>query len=101
MSTSLYVSCLWHPRLSVHPYRLSRWPGDLHYPPRARDLPLFGLRFPPSVVCRGEVERRFRSLPIGSRATLVILPIPRVECQALRAGASGQDPFCRLETELY
>lgn len=31
---------------------------------------------------RGHVERRFRSLPIGSRATSVILPIPRVECQA-------------------
>jgi transposase len=31
---------------------------------------------------RGHVERRFRSLPIGSRATSVVLPIPRVECQA-------------------
>jgi len=33
------------------------------------------------VVSRGRVERRFRSLPIGSRATFVVLPIPRVECQ--------------------
>ena len=32
---------------------------------------------------RGRVERRFRSLPIGSRATFVALPIPRVECQQL------------------
>src|SRR5437868_14231896 len=32
------------------------------------------------VVSRGRVERRFRSLPIGSRATFVDLPIPRVEC---------------------
>jgi transposase len=31
---------------------------------------------------RGRVERRFRSLPIGSRATDVILPIPRVACRA-------------------
>src|SRR5450759_4812714 len=31
---------------------------------------------------RGHLERRFRSLPIGSRATSVVLPIPRVECQA-------------------
>jgi transposase len=31
---------------------------------------------------RGQVERRFRSLPIGSRATAVVLPIPRVACRA-------------------
>jgi transposase len=31
---------------------------------------------------RGRVERRFRSLPIGSRATAVVLAIPRVACQA-------------------
>ena len=31
---------------------------------------------------KGHVERRFRSLPIGSRATAVVLPIPRVACQA-------------------
>jgi transposase len=30
---------------------------------------------------RGRVERRFRTLSIGSRATFVALPIPRVECQ--------------------
>jgi transposase len=30
----------------------------------------------------GRVERRFRSLPIGSRPTVVALPIPRVACQA-------------------
>src|SRR5262245_47199435 len=36
----------------------------------------------PDVRSRGRVERRFRSLPIGSRATFVDLPIPRVECRA-------------------
>jgi hypothetical protein len=30
------------------------------------------------------VDRRFRSLPIGSRATFVDFSIPRVECQACR-----------------
>jgi transposase len=30
---------------------------------------------------KGRVERRFRSLPIGSRATAVVFPIPRVACQ--------------------
>jgi transposase len=31
---------------------------------------------------RGRVERRFQSLPIGGRPTVVVLPIPRVACQA-------------------
>jgi len=34
------------------------------------------------VISRGQVERRFRSLPIGSRATFIDLAIPRVECLA-------------------
>src|SRR5512142_3455388 len=34
------------------------------------------------VQSRGQVERRFRTVPIGRRATFVVLPIPRVECQA-------------------
>lgn len=34
------------------------------------------------VVSRGHVERRFRCLPIGSRPTTLVLPIPRVECRA-------------------
>jgi transposase len=29
---------------------------------------------------RGSVERRLRALPIGSRPTTVVLPIPRVQC---------------------
>jgi transposase len=33
---------------------------------------------------RGRVERHFRSLPIGARATIVALPIPRVSCEACR-----------------
>jgi transposase len=33
------------------------------------------------VVSRGHVERRFRSLPIGARATSLVLPVPRVECR--------------------
>lgn len=34
------------------------------------------------VVSRGRVERRFRCLPIGARPTLLVLPVPRVECRA-------------------
>jgi transposase len=45
------------------------------------------------VISRGWVERRFRSLPIGSRATFVVLPIPRVECQACGLVRQVQVPF--------
>ena len=31
---------------------------------------------------RGRVQRQFRSLPIGSRATSLVFPIPRVACRA-------------------
>jgi transposase len=34
------------------------------------------------VISRGQVERRFRSLPIGRKPTTVVFPIPRVECDA-------------------
>ena len=42
---------------------------------------------------RGHVERRFRSLPIGSRATAVVLPIPRVECRACGVVRQVEIPF--------
>jgi transposase len=35
-----------------------------------------------NVTPRGQVERSFLSLPIGSRWTRVVFPIPRVECRA-------------------
>jgi hypothetical protein len=38
-------------------------------------------------------ERRFRSLPIGSRASSVILPIPRVECLACGVARQVKIPF--------
>ena len=34
------------------------------------------------VISRGQVERRFLSLPIGGRGTAVVFAVPRVECQA-------------------
>ena len=42
---------------------------------------------------RGRVERRFRALPIGSRPTFVVLPIPRVECLACGAVRQVKVPF--------
>jgi transposase len=42
---------------------------------------------------RGHVERLFRSLPIGRRATFVALPIPRVECRACGVVRQAEVPF--------
>jgi transposase len=45
------------------------------------------------VISRGHAERRFRSLPIGSRTTTVVLPIPRVECSACGRVRQVKVPF--------
>ena len=45
------------------------------------------------VISRGRVERRFQSLPIGSRATIVVLPIPRVACRACGLVRQAEVPF--------
>ena len=47
----------------------------------------------PDVQLRGRVERRFRTVPIGNRATFVVLPIPRVECQACGVVRQVKVPF--------
>src|SRR3954452_17131974 len=47
----------------------------------------------PRVQSRGRVERRFRALPIGRRATSVGLPIPRVECQDCGVVRQVKIPF--------
>jgi transposase len=35
----------------------------------------------PQVESRGQVQWRFRAVPIGSRTTFVVVPVPRVECK--------------------
>jgi transposase len=47
----------------------------------------------PKVQSRGQVERRFRTVPIGRRATFVVLPIPRVECLACGLVRQVKVPF--------
>src|SRR3954470_5065408 len=47
----------------------------------------------PQVQSRGRVERRFRTVPIGSRASFVVLPVPRVECQACGVVRQVKIPF--------
>lgn len=50
----------------------------------------------PEVQQRGHVVRQFRSLPIGKRATVVILPIPRVECRACGVVRQVVIPFAEV-----
>jgi transposase len=45
------------------------------------------------VQSRGQVQRRFRAVPIGSRATFIDLPIPRVECQNCGVVRQVKVPF--------
>src|SRR4029077_18208844 len=45
------------------------------------------------VISRGHVDRRFRSLPIGSRATFIDFSIPRVECQTCGLVRQVEVPF--------
>src|SRR3954466_4267438 len=47
--------------------------------PQACRCPACGSR---EVKPRGHVERRFRTVPIGRKTTILALPIPRVECPA-------------------
>ena len=47
----------------------------------------------PQVESRGQVERRFRALSIGTRTTFVVLPIPRVECKACGVVRQVTVPF--------
>jgi transposase len=51
----------------------------IHQDPQSRRCPSCGSH---RVKPRGHVERRFRTVPIGRKATIVALPIPRVECPA-------------------
>jgi transposase len=46
-----------------------------------------------SVRPRGTVERSFRAVPIGTRSTVIVLPIPRVECQACGVVRQVEIPF--------
>ena len=47
----------------------------------------------PEVQSRGQVERRFRTVPIGSRSTFVVLPIPRVEGESCGVVRQVKVPF--------
>src|SRR5262245_29510109 len=77
----LVVPCLRNPRLRARPHRLPRRSDDLHHPAGLQDCrcSACGSR---EVAHRGHAQRHFLALPIGTRKTSVVLPIPRVECRA-------------------
>src|SRR6516162_11182458 len=81
MSTSL----LYH-AFGIRGYKYSRTEYDngkviftIYQEPETYRCSACGSR---EVISRGQVERRFLSLPIGGRGTTVGFAIPRVECQA-------------------
>jgi transposase len=47
------------------------------------------------VISRGHAERQFIALPIGSRKTSVVLPIPRVECRSCGLVRQVEVPFAQ------
>ncbi len=80
MSTSL----LYH-AFGIRGYKYSRTEYDnrkviftIHQEPETYRCSACGST---NVISRGQVERRFLSLPIGGRGTYVSFAIPRVECQ--------------------
>ena len=92
MSTSL----LYH-RFGIRGYQYTRTDYQdghtiftIHQDPETRRCPACGS---PQVQSRGQVVRRFRTVPIGSHATFVVLPIPRVECQACGVVRQVEVPF--------
>lgn len=62
----------------------------IHQEPETCRCPACGS---PKVQSRGHVQRRFRTVPIGHRATFVVLPIPRVECLACGVVRQVKIPF--------
>src|SRR6516165_12189707 len=46
-----------------------------------------------AVISRGHAQRHFLGLPIGSRKTTVVLPVPRVECRACGLVRQVKVPF--------
>ena len=81
MSTSL----LYH-AFGIRGYKYARTEYDngqviftIYQEPQTRRCSCCGSN---QVISRGRVDRCFRSLPIGSRTTLVTFAVPRVECQA-------------------
>jgi transposase len=92
MSTSL----LYH-AFGIRGYRYTRtdYPGGqtiftIHQDPQTCRCSACGS---PQVRLRGRVERRFRTLSIGSRATFIVLPIPRVECRSCGVVRQVKIPF--------
>jgi transposase len=92
MSTSLLYHCF---GIRGYQYTRTDYPGGqtvftVHQKPETCRCSACGS---PEVQMRGRVERRFRTVPIGNRATFVVLPVPRVECQACGVVRQVKIPF--------
>lgn len=92
MSTSL----LYH-AFGIRGYRYTRTDylqGEIVFTIEQRrptlQCPLCGSR---DVTAHGHVPRLFRGVPIGSKGTRVLLPIPRVECRACGVTRQVAVPF--------
>jgi transposase len=92
MSTSL----LYH-ALGIRGYRYARtdfFEGEVMFTiEQGRHTLRCPLCGSPQVIAHGEVPRVFRSVPIGSKATHVLLKIPRVECRACGITRQVTVPF--------
>src|SRR5512147_1737678 len=93
---SMSTSLLYH-AFGIRGYQYTRTDNQdgqviftIHQDPKTCRCPACGS---PDVHSRGRVERRFRALPIGGRATFVDLPIPRVECRACGVVRQVEVPF--------
>ena len=92
MSTSLLYHAF---GIRGYTYRRTDYPGgqtifSIEQPPENCRCSACGS---PKVQSRGRVERCFRALPVGRRATFVVLPIPRVQCQDCGVVRQVKVPF--------
>ena len=71
-------------------YQLGHVIFTIHQEPQTCRCPACGSA---DVQSRGRVERRFRLVPIGRRATFVDLAIPRVQCRACGVVRQVEVPF--------
>ena len=92
MSTSLLYHAF---GIRGYTYRRTDYQGGhviftIHQEPQTCRCPACGSA---DVQSRGRVERRFRLVPIGRRATFVDLAIPRVQCRACGVVRQVEVPF--------
>ena len=74
---------------------------DLHHPPGPRDLPLLGLRLAARSSPAVRSSAASGPCPSAAAPTIVVLPIPRVECRACGVVRQVKVPFADPQAELH